>query len=46
MIFRELDALPDGRHGGEVREQLASFATGAGSTTRSSGRRGPRSTGR
>jgi len=27
MIFREVDA---GGHGGEVREQLASFATGAG----------------
>jgi hypothetical protein len=30
MIFRELDAAPGGGHGGEVREQLASFATGAG----------------
>ena len=30
LIFRELDALPGGGRGGEVREQLASFATGAG----------------
>jgi hypothetical protein len=30
LIFREVDAVGDGRRGGEVREQLASFATGAG----------------
>jgi hypothetical protein len=30
LIFREVDAVGDGRGGGEVREQLASFATGAG----------------
>jgi hypothetical protein len=30
LVFREVDALGDGHHGGEVREQLSSFATGAG----------------